>query len=70
MTTDTVCMPFIVKFATRLGNDRDETFRYDPARQVSQLWNGREWVDTFEARRNFASETRITRVSQESTDDA
>jgi|GEM_PF-4447345 len=70
MTTDAVCMPLIAQFATRLGNDRNEIFRYDPARQVSQLWNGREWVDTFEARRNFASGTRITRVSQESTDDA
>ena len=69
MTTDAVCMPLIAQFATRLGDDRDEIFRYDPARQVSQLWNGREWVDTFEARRNFAS-TRFTRVSQESTDDA
>lgn len=70
MTTDAVCMPLIAQFATRLSNHREEVFRYDPARQVSQFWNGREWVDTFEARRNFASETRITRVSQESTDDA
>lgn len=70
MTTDVVCMPLITQFATKLSNDRAETFRYDTARQVSQLWNGRNWVDTFEARRNLAPQTRITRVNQESTDDA
>jgi len=69
MTTD-ICVPLIARFATRLRSDREQIIRYDPVRQVSQLWNGQDWLDTFEARLNFASDTRITRVSQESTDDA
>lgn len=50
MTTDAICVPLIARLATKLGNERKELFRYDSVRQVSQVWTGHDWVDTFEAR--------------------
>lgn len=68
-TTEVVIKPLIVRFASRLRDDREEIFRYDAGRQISQIWDGKEWVDTAIARRAFSSETRMTKVNQETTDD-
>jgi len=70
MTTDAAVKPLIVRFASRLRDDREETLRYDGARQVSQMWNGSEWVDTNSARRAVAPETLVTKVHQETTDES
>jgi hypothetical protein len=56
-------------FASKLRDDRQELYRYSSLRQVSQVWNGREWIDTVEARQILAQDTRDTRVNQETTDD-
>lgn len=69
MTTETTCRPLITQFASKLCDDRAEVYRYDQVRQVSQLWDGSQWVDAAQARRAIAPETRMTKVSQETADD-
>ena len=69
MTTEIRCRPLIARFASKLRDDRTEVYRYDAVRQLSQLWDGSQWVDTAQARRDISPETRITKVSQETADD-
>lgn len=70
MTTELRCRPLISRFAERITRDKLTTYRYDSARQVSQVWNGSGWVDALGARNSLAAETLVTKVTQETTDDS
>ena len=45
MTTEATHKPLIAHFASKLRDDREEIYRYDPIRQQSQRWDGTQWVD-------------------------
>lgn len=69
MKIESTSAPLIMRFASRLSEKRAEVYRYNPERQVSQVWDGFCWIDTIHARRTVASETSMTKVHQETTDD-
>jgi hypothetical protein len=69
MTTEAPLNPLITRFASRLGESRTEVFRYDTERKISQVWDGAHWIDAIQARRSIGSETNMTKVAQETTDD-
>jgi hypothetical protein len=55
--------PFIMRFSVPIDELAIETLRFDEVRQVAQILDGREWIDTVRIG------TRKTRVRQETTDD-
>jgi len=61
--------PFIARFAIALDPQAIEILRYDATRQVSQVLIGDAWVDALEAPAGSSS-TKLTKVAQETTDDA
>ena len=69
MTTNAQRLPLITRFASKLREGREKLFRYDPERQVSQVWNGEQWVDSAKTCRSVVLDTTTTAVGQETTDD-
>lgn len=69
MTHEQRQAPFIAEFAVRLANRPPQVLRYDPQRQVSEVHDGRHWIDASTARDMGHGMTRMTKVHQESTDD-
>ena len=62
-------VPFIVRFADPLPDVPVHTFRYDPQRQVSQVFVNGHWLESPEAYLETQSDTRYTKVGGETTDD-
>lgn len=67
MMSEATCVPLIARLATKLGSERRELFRYDPVRQVSQIWTGQAWVDTFDARAAASIDGMVLGAAEESS---
>jgi hypothetical protein len=70
MTTKHTLRPFIASLATPIEHAEREILRYDQARQVSEVLVGEMWVDASANGTTPAGGTRMTKVAQETTDDA
>jgi hypothetical protein len=70
MTIDPLARPFITAFATRIERACRQTLRYDEQRQLSQVLLDGTWVDAVTTPVVTAGGTCMTKVAQETTDDA
>jgi hypothetical protein len=61
-------LPFIFYFAERLPSVPPQRLRFDPLRQISQVFQDGSWVDAVDAL-PLDGQSRLTRVSAETTDD-
>lgn len=61
--------PFIFRFAERMPDRAAPLLRYDVRRQMAQVQVGNAWLDTPDARVVIEATTRMTKVSNETTDD-
>lgn len=64
-----VLEPFIAKFATRIDSGHCQPVRYDEVRQISQVCLDDRWVDAVAAHHHRQPDTRMTKVTNETTDD-
>jgi hypothetical protein len=69
MTHEVSMGPFIALFATRIEPGHAEKIRYDQQRQLSEVFVDGKWVDAAASVAPLTVGTRVTKVSQETTDD-
>ncbi len=62
-------LPFLLRFARPIPKELSLPFRYDSARQVGQVLEDGQWIDTPDASEGFMASTRKTAVAQETLDD-
>ena len=62
-------IPFIFRFAQKIPPSAPEVLRYDAQRQITQIMENGNWIDTTTARAKVGKGTRFTRVKAETTDD-
>lgn len=65
-----VVSPFITAFATSIAPSNRQILRYDERRQLSQVLVNDIWIDASTVPEQACSNTRLTKVAQETTDDA
>ena len=61
--------PFIARFANKLSRVQPPPIRYDMIRQMTQVLQDGQWVDSSAAKRGDGP-SRVTLVQAETTDDA
>jgi hypothetical protein len=61
--------PFLMRFAKPIGEPSSSVLRYDTARQITQVLQNGQWVDTPDSSDEITGVTRKTAVQQETTDD-
>ena len=61
--------PFLLRFAKPIPEEPSLRLRYDAGRQIAQVLQNGEWIDTPEAVIETTGGTRKTAVAQETTDD-
>lgn len=61
--------PFIAAFSFRLPSGSGHVFRYDEARQQSQVLADGVWRDAVVVPGGVGTSTRMTKIAQETTDD-
>jgi hypothetical protein len=62
-------LPFLWRFVKSLPEEPSSHVRYDAARQIAQVFQNGEWIDSPDAANETMGGTRKTAVAQETTDD-
>lgn len=63
-------LPFICRFAEPLPDFECRPLRYDPKRQIAQVFIQGRWLDSADAPSLDKRSSRFTRVERETSDDA
>lgn len=63
--------PFLLQFREAITSEVEDvaTRRYDCDRSISQVFEGGQWVDLVESRKDEPVRTKVTKVNRETTDD-
>jgi hypothetical protein len=69
MTTRADNLPFLHQFARPIPARSSLALRYDAERQIAQVFENGQWIDTPDASDEALRATRKTAVAQETTDD-
>jgi hypothetical protein len=62
-------LPFLYRFAKPIPADPSSPLRYDRTRQITQVLQNGQWIDTPDAPDETVGVSRKTAVQQETTDD-